>query len=255
MSGDDIVAWVGMYMWPFFRILGMLSIAPVIGSGIIPTRIRLGLAVVFAMLIAPLLPTPLATSDIPMIVLITAQQFLVGVAMGFLLRMVFAALELGGQVIALQMGLGFAALIDPQGGVQVPTLSQFYVMMATLLFLALNGHHALLQLLFDSFRLLPVGPIGINAEGFAAVAAWGSRMFQGAVLVALTATIALVSVNVLMGVMTRAVPQFNMFVAFPAILLLGFLIIALNMTSLQSHLVQLMDNALVSVRNDVLARP
>jgi len=231
----------------------MFSIAPVLGARLVPMRVRLLLAVAITCVIAPALP-PFSpqTLDAPNVLFTGAQQMLIGVSMGFVMRMAFAALELGAHIIALQMGLGFASLLDPQGGVQVPTLSQFYIMVGTLMFLALNGHFLLLQLLFDSFRLLPIGPVGLDRDSLHAVALWGGEMFRGAVLVALSATVALVSVNILTGVMTRAVPQFNMFVAFPAILLLGYIIIAINLSSLEQQLGQLLDSALYTVRNDIL---
>jgi flagellar biosynthesis protein FliR len=253
VTSADIAAWVGAFMWPLFRILGMFSIAPVLGTAIVPVRVRVVLALAVTVVVVPALPAPeLAPLDVPRSVLIAINQVLIGMAMGFVLRMVFAALELGAQVIALQMGLGFAELIDPQGGAQVPTLAQFYVMIGTLVFLAMNGHHLVLQLLFDSFRTLPIGAPWLGADALWALIAWAGEMFRGAVLVALSATVALVSVNVLMGVITRAVPQFNMFVAFPAILLLGFLIVTSSITTLDTQIEQLLDSAVSMVRTELI---
>lgn len=255
ISSADIAAWVGAFIWPLFRILGMFSIAPILGARIVPVRVRLVLALAVTMVVVPTLPAPeLAPLDVPRSILLAVGQVLIGLAMGFVLRMVFAALELGAQVIALQMGLGFAELLDPQGGAQVPTLSYFYMMMGTLVFLALDGHHLVLQLLFDSFRTLPVDAFWFGSDAVWALVSWGSEMFRGAVLVALSATVALVSVNVLVGVITRAVPQFNMFVAFPAILLLGFLIVAVGVSNLDVQLGQLVDSAVGMLRADVIRR-
>ena len=249
----DIVAFVGMYLWPLFRILAMFAIAPILGARLVPTRVRLGLALAITVVIAPAVPVFDAQSlTLGQSLIVAIQQMLIGFAMGLVLRMVFTALELGAHVIALQMGLGFAELLDPQGGVQVPTLSQFYIMIGTLMFLAFNGHFLVLQLLLESFQTLPIGPIGLGSDSMWALVTWAGTVFQGAVLVALSATVALVSVNVLTGVMTRAVPQFNMFVAFPGILLLGYLVIAVSLMSLESQLMQLLNSAVTLLRAKVI---
>lgn len=253
VTDSQILGFIGVYLWPMFRILGMFTIVPIFGARLVPVPVRVALALSITVLIAPALPayTP-PTLDLPHVIYVGAQQMLIGTVMGFVLRMVFAALELGAHLIALQMGLGFAALLDPQGGVQVPTLSQFYIMVGTLIFLALNGHFLLLQLLFDSFAALPIGPLGIGPGALSSLVLWAGQMFSGAVLVALSATVALVSTNVLMGVLTRAVPQFNMFVAFPAILLLGYLVIGLNLAALDSQLESLLDSAVLLIRDNLL---
>lgn len=253
LDNIDIIAWVGAFMWPLMRILGMFAVAPVLGTQSVPMRIRLGLALALTLLIAPLLPPPeIVEPDLASVVLVTVQQVLIGVAMGFAVRLVFAALELGAQVIALQMGLGFAELVDPQNGTNVPTLSQFYLMMGTLVFLALNGHHLLIELLLESFRSVPVGSAVLSGDALWNLVGWGGQMFRGAVMVALPATAALVSMNIVMGVMTRAVPQFNMFVAFPALLLIGLLIILASLPALAPQLEQLLSTAVDMLRADVL---
>lgn len=253
VAGTDIAAWVASVVWPLLRILGVFAVAPVLGGQGIPARVRIGLALAITLLLVPLLPAPvLDGAGASVLVLVSAEQLLIGICIGFALRLVFAAVELGAQVIALQMGLGFAELVDPQNGTNVPTLSHFYVMIGTLVFLALNGHLLLIDLLLDSFRALPPGAGGIGGAGLWALAGWGSEMFRGAVMLALPATAALVSMNVVLGVMTRAVPQFNMFVAFPALLLLGMLIVVATLPALLPRLRQLLDSMFEMLRGAVL---
>ena len=135
------------------------------------------------------------------------------------------------------MGLGFAMLVDPQRGVNVPILSQFFVLMTTMMFLALGGHLILIQVLVQSFTTLPPGASTFGTEGIWSVVAWGSQMFAGAVLVALPAVVALLIVNLAYGVISRAAPTLNLFaVGFPATVLLGFLILQF---SFQTTLVSL----------------
>ena len=137
-----------------------------------------------------------------------------------------SALVFGGQVIAYSMGLGFASMMDPQNGVQVPVISQFYMIFAILLFLLVNGHLILIDLLVQSFHTFPVAMDGISRNGLMDVLAWGSRMFTGGLVMALPVMAALLLVNLGMGIVTRAAPQLNIFaVGFPISMLIGFVMV------------------------------
>jgi flagellar biosynthetic protein FliR len=224
-TSAELSAWIGAFIWPFARIGALVGIAPVLGSRIVPVRIRLGLALALTAVVAPLVPAPPALDALSAPgVLVMAQQVLIGLAMGFALRMTFGALDLAGQTIGQLMGLGFASMLDPQNGVQVPVVSQFYTLLALLLFLAFNGHLVLIEVLVASFHTLPVGA-ALGPDGLWTLAGWAGQMFAGAVLIALPAIAALVVVNLALGVITRAAPQLNIFaVGFPATLLLGFVV-------------------------------
>lgn len=218
---------VGAYLWPFFRIGAMLMAMPLIGTKTVPKQVRLGFALVLTLIIAPLVPAvpqvdPLSIEAI----FIIFQQILIGVAMGFVLHLVFAVFLVAAQVISMQMGLGFAMMIDPQSGTSVPVLGQFFSIVVTLVFLSLNGHLLLIEMLANSFYTLPISSSGISTDGFWRIALWGQEVFSGAVLVALPAIAALLFVTLTLGVMTRAAPQFNIFaVGIPISLIWGLMII------------------------------
>ena len=224
---------LGRYGWPFLRIAGLLMVAPVFGSGTVSPRIRLALCIALTVLIAPGLPPP---PDVALFslagFLIATQEVVIGVAMGFLVQMVFDALVIGGQTVAMSMGLGFAMLVDPQRGVSVPVLSQFLIVLGILIFLSLDAHLLLLQLLAASFSLLAVGQ-GVSSGATWTLVSWGSDMFAGALTIALPGVVAILVVNFAFGVMSRAAPTLNLFaVGFPAALLLGFLVLWLNTPNL-----------------------
>ena len=152
-TGGELSYWIGSFLWPLFRVGAMLGIAPILGARVVPARIRLGLAIAITVVIVPLLPPAPAVDALSAdAVLITANQLLIGLAMGFLLRLVFTAVEIAGQIVGQLMGLGFASMIDPENGVQVPVMSQYYSIMAILLFLAFNGHLLLIEMIVESFR-------------------------------------------------------------------------------------------------------
>lgn len=245
LSSAEIAAWVGAFLWPLTRVTAMLIVAPIFGSRVVPRRIRLMIALALTWAILPFAPPmPIVEPLSPDGLLVTVHQVLIGLSMGFILRLVFGALELGGQVIAMQVGLSFASLADPQNGAQSPLLSQFYTLLGTLIFLALNGHLLLIQLLVDSFTVLPVAPTGADRDWLWVLVNWGSQMFAGAVLVALPAIASLLMVNLAFGVMVRAAPQLNIFaVGFPIILVLGLLIILYSLPTLLYQLDQMFAEA------------
>jgi flagellar biosynthetic protein FliR len=248
-TSADIGTWIGSLVWPFTRIAAMLAIAPVFGARMVPQRTRLVIALLLTWIVLPLLPEvpaldPLSLSG----ALVTAQQLVIGLAIGFSLQLVFATLVIAGQTIAMGMGLGFAQMVDPQNGVNVPVIGQYYVVIATLLFLALNGHLALIRVLVDSFQSLPVGVDALTREDFRAIAYWGGRMFADAIMVALPAVASILLVNLAFGVVSRSAPQLNVFgVGFPVTLTLGFVTLVFAIANLLPQMQQLIDGAFTSV--------
>ena len=240
------------FIYPFFRILALFSVAPIFGSRMVSIRIRVGLTLLVCVVVvqAGLVASIPDLSNFSLVALV--QEIAIGLSMGFVLRLVFGALELGAQVISLQMGLGFAELISPQTGVSEPTLAQFYVVTASLLFLSMDGHHLVVVLVGESFAVLPVGADVFLFDRLKAVVAFGSVLFKASAMVALTATVAMLSVNLIVGVVTRAAPQFNMFVAFPAILIVGLVVLSLSLAALPAQLRQIVEMAVKTVRQGIL---
>lgn len=219
--------WLADFFWPLVRIAAMVMAAPIFNTRQIPVRFRLLLAVLITLLVQPVLPpspvVPVFSVDA---VMIAAQQVAIGAALGFLMQMVFNALIFGGQVMAYSMGLGFANMMDPANGVNVPVIAQFWLILAMLAFLMMNGHLVLISAIVDTFTVLPVAVDGLTRAGLWELVSWASRMFAAGVLMALPVIISLLLVNVGMGVVSRAAPQLNIFaIGFPITLLLGFVLI------------------------------
>jgi flagellar biosynthetic protein FliR len=237
--------WLAAYLWPLMRIGAMLLATPVFYSRQFPVRLRLLLSLILTWLIAPTLPPQPAAEVLSQTgFLIMFQQLLIGVCMGFILQMVFAALVFGGQVIAYSMGLGFASMVDPQNGVQVPVLAQYYLILATLLFLTFNGHLLAIDLLADSFHSLPVAVDGITRNSLREVVAWASRLFAGGLLIALPIMGAMLMVNLGMGIVMRAAPQLNIFsVGFPITMLMGFALMWVTLPNVLAVFTDLQEEA------------
>jgi flagellar biosynthetic protein FliR len=229
-------AWLAQLLWPFVRVGSCFMVAPVFGARFVPARIRIVLAGAITLIIAPLVPSPSAITPFsPAGVVVTVQQLIIGIAIGFSLHVLFDAVTLGGQLLANSMGLSFAFNTDPVHGVESPVLGTLYSMLVMLTFLSLDGHLKLIELLVDGFRTMPVGTSGLGQEGIWAVVTWGSQLFSGALSVALPGVTALLIVNIAFGVMSRAAPQLNLFaVGFPISLVFGLLIVLAGLPSMQT---------------------
>lgn len=237
--------WLTALLWPLLRISGLMLVAPVLGANVVPARLRIVLALALAVLVTPLAPPPPGFDPLSAQgVLAMATQVAIGLAMGFAVQIAFDALVMGGQLIAMTMGLGFAMLVDPARGGSTPVLSQFLLILGILLFLSVDGHVALIGVLVDSFRWAPVGPAGLGAEGLWGLALWGGKVFEAGLLIALPALIALLGVNLGMGVVSRAAPQLNLFaVGFPVAMLFGFLLLLLSLPALRGVFIGLLGDA------------
>lgn len=246
----QVMSWLGAFLWTMVRTAGMVAVAPVFGARMIPMRIRVVVVLALTWVILPMVPSVPAIDPLSFAgVLITAQQLLIGIIMGFAVQLVFAALVVGGQVIAMSMGLGFASMVDPQNGIQVPVLSQYYVMFGTLVFLAMNGHLALIELLVQSFHSLPVSAGWPDPTGLWQLAIWGKQMFAGGLHIALPTVTAIMVTQLAFGVVTRAAPQLNIFaVGFPVIMLLGFSAMFVTMPFMLPRLTNLVLGSLDLVR-------
>lgn len=234
LASSEIMAWIGTFLWPLFRVAALVTAAPIFGARTVPMRIKLVFSLMLTLLVMPILPPmPVVDPISGEAVLITLNQILIGVGMGLALQFVFAMFVVGGQIIAYQMGLGFATMVDPTSGTSVPVISQFYVIMLTLIFFILDGHLVFIDVLAESFRTLPVGMDGLTREGFWAFAVWGGNMYSGAVKIALPAIASLLLINLTFGIVTRAAPQFNVFsLGFPIAILTGFLIMMLTLEAM-----------------------
>ena len=253
-TGAELISWIASLLWPFMRIGAMFAAAPLFSARSVPVRIRVLLAFLISLMLVPVIPEPPAVDLISgEALIISLSQVLIGIAMGFILQMVFAAFVIAGQSIAMAMGLGFASMIDPQNGMQVPVISQIFLIMVTLVFLALNGHLIFIEVLAKSFQDLPIGPFALSSDALWKLVIWGGDMFAGGILIALPAVAALLLVNLAFGVAARAAPQLNIFaVGFPVMIMLGMAFLILTLPTITSHLNRLMLQALELVKGHIL---
>jgi len=230
-SAADIDAWLAAFLYPFLRVLALMTTAPLFSHESVPVMVRVGLAFAITVVVAATLPAAPFVSPFSLAgIVLVFQQVIVGLAIGLAMQLVFAAVTLAGDLIGLQMGLSFAAFVDPQNAEEAPIVGGFLSLILMLVFLAINGHLALVAALVDSFTVMPVGPEGWKALDAMRLVAAGSGLFATGVTIALPVVGALLLVNLTLGVLTRTAPQLNLFaVGFPVTLAVGLVMLLLSM--------------------------
>lgn len=249
VTSAQLNAWLALFIWPFVRILGVIATDPVLGNRSVPARVKIGLAFLVTILLAPTLgPPPAVLPGSAEGILILMQQLVIGIAIGLVVRVVFTAAEMAGHMMGLQMGLGFATFFDPQNSAQVPLMAEFMGLFATLVFLAFNGHLMVIAALSESFRALPISAHPFAAGGWATLAQWGGEIFLAGLLIALPVLGALLITNMAIGIMTRAAPQLNIFaVGFPLTLAAGFVVLYLSLPYIMPLLERIWSDGLTVV--------
>lgn len=227
----QLMAWIAAAIYPFFRIAALIGTAPIIGDASVPRRVRIGLAVFVTIVSAPGVG---AVPDVALIsgdgVLLIGRQLLIGAAMGFSMRLAFAAVEYAGDLIGLQMGLGYATLIDPETNDQTPLIGSLLRYFASLAFLVANGPLMMIAGVAESFHDLPIASAGGMLEDWRMLALQGSMIFGVALHMALPVIAALLVTNVALGVMTRAAPQLNIFsIGFPITITVGLVVLVFSL--------------------------
>ena len=231
VSAAELDAWLAGFLYPFFRILALLAAAPMFAHRSVPRRVRIGLALLLTLLVAPALPAYAPVSPFSAEgVLLVVQQVLVGGALGLAVHVAFAAVGLAGDMVGLQMGLSFAAFVDPVNSEQSPIIGSFLTMTLMLVFLAINGHLLIVAALVDSFTTVPPTITGVRWVDAWRIAETGASLFAQGLTVALPVIGAMLLTNLAFGILTRTAPQLNLFaVGFPVTLIVGLLVLLLGL--------------------------
>lgn len=241
LTSFQLEMWLSMFLWPFVRITGLIAAAPVFSHSSMPMMLKIGLSVLLTAIIGPTLP-PLP--DVPILswtsVAIMCEQVLIGLAIGMVMQIVFSIAQAAGDFIGLQMGLAFASFFSPDTGGNTMILARILYIISLLLFLAVDGHLALIDLLARSFQTLPIAAFSLNSDGFLRLVVFAGTIFKLGLLLALPVIGILLVINLSMGILNRSAPQFTVFsVGFPVSLTAGLLLFGVLMTEIQSFLTNL----------------
>ena len=251
LTSAEMNTWIAALLWPLTRILGLIAASPLFGNSSFPVSAKVALGVVLAAIMAPAIPALPAADPMSMAgFLIILQELLIGLAMGFSVRIVFAAVEMAGEISSLTMGLGFASFFDPLTKGRSSAVSQFLALIATMAFLAVNAHLVLLSALGESFITMPISATPMAAGAPWEMARWGGKIFSAGLQLSLPIVAALLITNVALGILTRAAPQLNIFgIGFPISLGVGFLIVSLSLPYLSGPLQNLFNEGIEASRS------
>ncbi|KQW40411.1 flagellar biosynthetic protein FliR [Rhizobacter sp. Root404] len=231
----QVLAWITPILWPFLRVLALFGALPVFAQRGVPARVRIALAFLIAFCAQATLPTmPVIPLDSSIALLAVVQQLLIGLSLGFAVRIVFSAVEFAGEVIGLQMGLNFAGFFNPMTGGEATVTSRFFGISVSWLFIVTGGHLMLIAAVVQSFQAFPVGP-----EPFAFLRAvqpqvWGAEVFRLGLWIALPMIAMLLFVNLVLGIISRVAQQMNIFaIGFPITVSVGLIGMLLTLPMMQ----------------------
>ncbi len=235
-SEAQLLQWISPLLWPFIRVLALFSAMPVFGQRTVPIRVRVGLAFLIALCAQVSLPAmPAVALDSPVALMLIAQQVLIGLSLGFAVRVVFGAVEFAGELIGLQMGLNFAGFFDPISASQATATSRFFGTMVAWLFIVINGHLTVIAAVVQSFNVFPATPEPFAFLHAAQPQTWGMELFRLGTWIALPLVAMLLFVNLVLGVISRVAPQMNVFaVGFPVTLGVGLIGVLLTLPMMQA---------------------
>lgn len=241
----QLAAWISPIIWPFLRVLAVFTTAPIFSSRALPIRAKIALAFFVALAAQASLPEmPIIGFNDPGVLAVVAQQVGIGLAIGFAVRVVFAAVELAGEVVGFQMGLNFAAFFDPTIGAQSSAVARFFGQMTSLLFLAMNGHLMVLFAIIRSFQSFPVDQNFLETLAAMKLHHLGAELFASALWISLPMVGILMFANLALGIVSRVAPQMNIFaVGFPITLVVGLVGIAVTLPMLDQPFMVLLERA------------
>ncbi len=225
--------------------------APLFSESGIPVRIKVGLAAMLALTIGPLLP-PLDFEyhNLYEVLGLIVMQTLIGLLIGLCMRIVFSAVQTAGEFIGLQMGLSFASFFDPATGSNTAVLARLLNIIAMLLFIAVDGHLFLLDVLYYSLTEIPISLRPISVEGIGVFLEWSRHIWFSGLLLALPLIIVLLSINLAFGILNRTAQQLTVFaVGFPITLSVGFILLVLVIPRSAPFLLELFEAGFSTLRD------
>lgn len=208
------------------RVSIVLFMFPVFSSPVVPALVKTGLAFIITLMLYPLVPMNPALfpeNNVAFAVLVIGE-FIVGMVMAYTVDIFFGAVQLAGQIVGFQMGFSMINVIDPQSGANISMMSQIGYLVVILLFILLGGHHAIILVLVDSFRIVNMGDFYLKAGMIVQLKAMVTGMFVLGIKMAAPAMAALIFTNAAFGICAKFVPQMNvMIVAFPLQIFIGLI--------------------------------
>lgn len=236
------------------RIGAMFAAAPILSATAVSLPIRIALTMALTLAIASSVKVPEIDLLSPIGIVTIIREVLLGLSIGLVFQLAFAAVNMAGEQMAGAMGLGFAAMVDPQTGAQSPVISQFLSIMMTMIFLVTEGHHVMLRLLTASYVALPINA-DFNTDMFLGIVKAGTLMFSAALLIAAPVVFLIFLTNFIVGFMTRVAPQMNIFsIGFTITIFMGLTVLLVSLPTIGNSMSGLLQAVTAIVRDLILGK-
>jgi flagellar biosynthetic protein FliR len=237
----------------FIRIGTIFALVPFFNAEIVPRRVTTTIAFFLSLVLLPVVP-PVQVKPEQLNILmfsgIVLQQVLIGVALGMAIDVIYAGIQIAGELIGFQMGFSIANVVDPMSGISAPIISNVLYITAFLLFFTLGGHHMLIRGIVESFQMIPIGDRMVHREFLMSVITYSEQMFVIGIKVSAPVVGILLLVNMALAVITRALPQMNVFMmAFPLTIGVGLIFTALIIKMMPMFMTGSMEKAWVFMKS------
>lgn len=229
-SEPEIIAFAMVML----RISAFVVTWPIFGVESVPAPVKVLFALLVTLIVFPVVEwrSIQADFDSPMLIWLAIKEVFIGLVFGFLGRMFFMAIRVAGEMISLSMGLSGAQMFNPAMGGQVTPVDTFFYSLAGLFFLAINGHHLFITGLVDTFRVVPLSQLNLSMMSFSGIGAFVQEIISIGIRLSAPVMIAVLVINLVMGILGKTVPQVNVLVTSLAVnIIVGFavMIVALPM--------------------------
>lgn len=253
---NELTTYINNFIYPFCRIIGFFLFAPLFNFTNIYHKIKLGIAIIITFALVPILnlnanySTGIKLfSNYSLILMVL--EFIIGLSLGFLMNMFFQIFIFGGRLTASGAYLNFAEVNDANSNESTPLLGQFYLIMIYLIYLSLDGHLLLINILQSSFNEINLSSLFISKDIFWKIISFGYYIFAGGLLLAIPAVCALLIVNIIFGIITKIAPQLNIFaVGFPLILIIGLFVLLITLSGVSDFFINF-SNDMLSIINSI----
>ncbi|MGI6083805.1 MAG: flagellar biosynthetic protein FliR [Acetivibrionales bacterium] len=226
-------------IWTIFllvlvRITGMFFLSPIFGRRNIPNYFKIGFCFVFSVIVANTVPVPDLTkyTSLAAYVVIIGKEFLVGIMLGFISYMLFSSIYIAGQLIDMRIGFGMVSVFDPLTNIQIPITADFYVVIASIMMLVTDSHHLLIKAIADSYNILPIGEAIFEGAVLNQIIKLFTTVFSLGFKIAAPITIAVLITDISLGIISKSMPQLNVFMlGMPIKIMLGITVIVITISA------------------------
>lgn len=226
----DVVQ-IEIFMLIFFRIFALLYVTPIMGDKRVPIMLRIGFSVILSFVVFPVTNGyNVVLSDVMNFLFAAGREIIIGMSLGFIVKLLFSAIDFAAEISGFQMGFGMVSVLDPNFDDQVSIITQFESIVAILIFLSINAHHFIIESICRSFKVVPLGRMILSGRITDYFITMSTEIFIISLKISAPIIVTLLLTNIILGILVRTVPQINMFmISFPVTIGLGLIVLGFSL--------------------------